>query len=699
MSAPTGGGGYNRFRHTVFRLIERFSPDETAIMVMVAVVVGLVGGFGAILFRWLVDFFQGWVVGHGEETVAILSSVPWWKKLLLPVAGGLLVGPLVHFGAREAKGHGVPEVLGALVFKKGVIRPVVAAVKIVASAMTIAFGGSVGREGPIVQIGAAMGSTLGQWLRFSPQRLRTLIGCGAAAGIAATFNAPIAGAFFALEILLRDFAIRTFSPIIVASVVATAVSREFLGDTPAFPVPGFVINGYHELPFFLLMGLLVGLVAVVYVRTLYASEEAFEKLPVPPWIKPAIGGLFLGLLLIKFPQVYGVGYDSMVDVLDGHMAWRLMALLVVVKLLAVNLTLGSGFSGGIFAPALFLGGMLGGAFGAVLHLVFPESTGAVGAFAMVGMASMVGAATGGPLTAILILFEMTGEYHVILPLMLASIGAALIYRSIMKDSIFTLKFTRAGKNLEFGRESALLRDFHVEDIMEMNPVTIPVNAPFDHILKLFLENPEEHYYVIDKQGLLAGKISIHDVKDVLHEEKLGKLLIADDVMNPVPEAVHRLDNLEDCLVRLGHHDTTDLPVLYNPENPALVGVITRRAIFEVYNREILQQQDMGIQLVTGQARLHDCVELPEDYKVQLFTPPADWTGKNLRQLCLRERYNVSVLAVKKRNVMGGLENEMPHPEEPLRVSDRLIVVGQVKDLDRLLQMANPKAFPPPVESA
>ena len=692
MSSSVAGHGYSRFRHTVFRIIERFSPDETTIMVVVAVVVGLIGGFGAILFRFLVDFFQGFAIGHGEDTVAILGAVPWWKKLALPVAGGLLVGPMVYFGAREAKGHGVPEVIGAMVFRKGVIRPVVAAVKITASALTIAFGGSVGREGPIVQIGAAMGSTLGQWLRFSPQRLRTLIGCGAAAGIAATFNAPIAGAFFALEILMRDFAVRTFSPIIVASVVATAVSRKFLGDTPAFPVPGFTMNSYLEIPFFLVLGLLVGLVAVVYVRTLYASEEAFEKLPVPEWLKPAIGGLFLGLLLIRFPEVYGVGYSSMVDALDGHMVWQLMALLVVVKLVAVNLTLGSGFSGGIFAPALFLGGMLGGAFGAVMHLVFPASTGAVGAFAMVGMAAMVGAATGGPLTAILILFEMTGEYHVILPLMLASIGAALVYRNIMSETIFTLKFARAGQKLEFGRESALLRSFHVEDIMEINPETIAVDEGFDHILKLFLENQEEHFYVVDEEGGLAGRISIHDVKDVLHDEKLGKLLIAADVLTPVPEVVYRQDNLEDCLVKLAHHDSADLPVLYNPDKPALVGIITRRAIFEVYNREILNQQDTGIQLVTGEARMHDCVELPETYKVQILIPPASWMGKSLQDLALRQRYNISVLAVKKRTPLGTLRNEMPDPERPLGMADRLIIVGEVGDLERLLKDINPRAF-------
>jgi CIC family chloride channel protein len=685
MATSQAGPGFNRVRRALFALIERFKPDETTLMVVVAVFVGLMGGFGAILFRFLVDFFQNLVLGRGEDTVALLQAVPWWQKILLPVVGGLIVGPLVHFLAREAKGHGVPEVMNAMIFRKGVIRPAVAAVKIVASAITIAMGGSVGREGPIVQIGAGLGSTLGQMLRYSPQRLRTLIGCGAAAGIAATFNAPIAGAFFALEILTRDFAVVTFSPIIVASVVATAVSREFLGDTPAFPVPDFTIAGYHELPLYLLLGLIVGVVAMVYVRTLYGTENFFEKLKMPDWLKPALGGLLLGGLFLFFPQVYGVGYASMVEALDGHMALHTMAMLVLIKLVAVNITLGSGYSGGIFAPGLFLGGMLGGAFGALVELWVPGSHGAIGTFAMVGMCAMVGSATGAPLTAILILFEMTGQYTVILPLMLATIGATLVYRAIMKETIFTLKFAQRGQQTEFGRESAILRDFHVEDIMEVNPISIPREEKLSEVIKLFLTHSEEHYYVADGEGLLAGRISIHDVKDILHEENLGEIVIADDICHEVGDAVYRQDNLEDCLLKLGHRDTTDLPVLYNREHPVLVGLITRRAIFEIYNREVLHQQDMGINLVTGEARMHDCVELPESYKVQMFTPPESWTGSDLKDLALRPNFNISVLAVQHRDRLGGLHNEMPDPARPLGTGDRLIIVGEVGDLEKLLQ--------------
>jgi len=693
---PTPSSGVtDRLRRALFLFVERFSPDETAIMVVLAMVVGGLGGFGAIAFRWLVDLFQGLILGTGEDTVSLLQSIPRWQVFLLPVIGGLVVGPLVHFAAREAKGSGVPEVMDALVFKKGVIRPIVAVVKMLATSLTIAFGGSIGREGPIVQIGAAMGSTLGQWLHFSPQRLRTLIGCGAAAGIAATFNAPIAGAFFALEILLRDFAVATFSPIIVASVVATAVSREFLGDTPAFPVPGFSISGLYELPFYLLLGLIVGLVAVVFVRTLYGTQSAFDRLPVPGWLKPAVGGVILGTLFQFFPQAFGVGYSSMVNALDGHMALGMMALLVVVKLVATNVTLGSGFSGGIFGPSLFLGGMLGGAFGALVEIWIPGTHGAVGAFAIVGMAAMVGATTAAPLAAIMILFEMTGQYTVILPLMLASIGAALVYRSLMNESIFTLKFAREGRKLTFGRESAILKEFHVEDVMEVNPKVISIAQDWGSIAELFLTHANEHYYVVDEVGCLTGRISIHDVKDFLHEKNLAKVLIADDIRNEFSTVVHRQDNLEDCLIELGHCDSSDLPVLFSRDHPVLVGLITRKAIFEVYNRKILQHQDMGIHLITGEARMEDCVELPDTYQVQLFIPPASWMGLNLRDLDLRSGYNISVLAIRRRNYLGGVQDELPDPERRLTVRDRLVIVGEKGDLDRLLTASNRRAFGPP----
>ncbi len=677
-------------RRMIYGVMDRFRLDETTTMVIVAAVLGVMGGYGAILFRWLVQFFQGFAIGQGEHVVELLASQPWWRTALMPVVGALIVGPLVHFGAREAKGHGVPEVINAVVFKDGVIRPVVAAVKIVASALSIAFGGSVGREGPIIQIGAAMSSTLGQWLHFSPQRLRTMIGCGAAAGIAATFNAPIAGAIFALEIILRDFAIVTFSPIIVASVVATAVSRHYLGDSPAFPVPGFSIGNWLELPAFVVLGVLVGLVSVVYVRTLYWSEGWFEKLRFPDALKPMLGAVPLGLLAVFYPQIYGIGYDSMVRALSGDMVWTMMAVLVVVKLVAVNLTLGSGFSGGIFAPALFLGGMLGGAFGGAIHPWVPSDP---GGFAMVGMAAMVAASTRGPITAILILFEMTGEYAIILPLMLACIVATLVAQGMMKDSIFTLKFSLEGRSLDYGRESAILKSWHAQDVMEVNPPTVQVTDDLDRILDLFLTGREHAYYVVDGEGRLAGRISIHDIKDLLNEQGLGKVVIADDLCHPVEHHCYRQDDLEEVLLMLTRTDEADLPVLHRPGHPTLVGVLHRKALFEVYNREVLHKDIVGLKIRHQDNDMHDSIELPELYRVQLFTPPVSFVGKSLRELELRQRWNMTVLATKRKGWSGASYNELPDPDRRISPVDRLLVVGHVDDFERMLVEAQEEPQP------
>jgi CIC family chloride channel protein len=280
---------------------------------------------------------------------------------------------------------------------------------------------------------------------------------------------------------------------------------------------------------------------------------------------------------------------------------------------------------------------------------------------------------------------MTGEYRVMLPLMLTSVAAALVHRSQLDDSIFTLKFTREGQRLDLGRESAILRQYHAEDIMDVNPRTLLVDAPLDDVIKHFLDADLEHEYVTDAGGRLVGRISIHDVKDILHERDLGGVVLAADLMGEPYGRVARGDTLEDCLLHLGEEDVADLPVVASDDDPTLVGVITRKAIFEVYNREVLHQEDKGIKLVHGEARMRDCVDLPEAYKVQLFYPPAAWLGQTLRDLELRRRFEVSVLAVKRAHHLRATQNELPDPLRPLAPGDRLIIVGHTRDLDRLLE--------------
>ena len=335
--------------------------------------------------------------------------------------------------------------------------------KSLASAISISTGGSVGREGPIVQIGSAIGSTLGQMLKVSQDRMRTLVGCGAAAGIAATFNAPIAGSMFALEVILGDFGLATFSPIVISSVVATAVSRAFLGDIPAFIVPVYELVSVWEFPIYMGLGLFCAVVGVTFTRVLYRVEDLFDDFKFPEYLKGIIGGSILGVTGLFFPEILGVGYGGIDLALMQKLAWWVLLLLIVIKILATSITIGSGGSGGIFAPSLFLGAMAGGFFGAVVHQWFPTVTASPGAYSIVGMGALVSATTHGPLSAMLILFEMTGNYKIILPLMLSCILATIFAGILKKDSIYTLKLARRGVNIREGKDCLLYTSDAADD--------------------------------------------------------------------------------------------------------------------------------------------------------------------------------------------------------------------------------------------
>jgi len=348
-------------------------------MILVAIIIGVVAGFSAIGIRALIKFFSQLSFSGPGNLLENIIATPWYLILIIPVIGGIIVGPLIYYFAPEAKGHGVPEVMQAILLKGGQIRGRVAVVKALASAITIGTGGSVGREGPIIQIGSSLGSVIGQFLRVSPKRLKTLVGCGAAAGIAAAFNAPIAGALFAVEIILMDFAVAQFSPIVISSVMATVISHTFEGNFTAFIVPKYQLASPVEIGFYFVLGAASGVVAYLFIKTLYYSEEIFDnRIKIPEYLKPALGGIGIGLIALVFPQIMGVGYDSINNALYGNMVWYIALALIFMKILATSLTLGSGGSGGIFAPSLFMGAMLGYFFGFFVHTYFPDITGGGG---------------------------------------------------------------------------------------------------------------------------------------------------------------------------------------------------------------------------------------------------------------------------------------------------------------------------------
>jgi len=676
------------WKHYLLQHMERMKMTEHTFVILVAIVIGLLAGFGAIGVRFLIKFFQELSFGPGLNILDLAVSLPWYKKILIPAAGGMIVGPLIHYFAQEAKGHGVPEVMEAVVIRDGVIRPRVALIKALASALSIGTGGSVGREGPVVQIGSSIGSTIGQLFMVSGRRLRTFVACGAAAGIAAAFNAPIAGALFSVEIILGDFGLTRFSPIVISSVMATVVSRHYLGDFAAFDVPPYQLISPYELIFYFGMGLFCGVVALAFIRVLYFFEAYFEKLPIHEAVKPAVGGIVIGWIALGFPHIFGVGYETINLALHGNLTWYFLFLLIFIKLLATSVTLGSGGSGGVFAPSLFIGAMAGGFFGSIVHTFLPEMTASAGAYALVGMGAVVSGATHAPITAILIIFELTNDYKIILPLMISCIVSSLLANKMEKESIYTLKLALRGINIFQGKEVNVLRRIHVREVID-TVETIPEDLPFRKLVDKMADAREGTFYVLGKDRKFLGTIALKDLSMILKDvDALQDLLVAGDLVSSDFPVLHPEDNLDQAMHLFGRNDTEEIPVL-DPDDPAkLLGRVRESEVIEAYNREIFKRDTLaeirgGIESVgrTGMETLADGFALIE------MKAPLSFVGKNLQELALRQRYGVQVYLIKKPDKTHWGEGEMlevvPKPDTVIEGGDLLLLAGREETLLKL----------------
>ncbi len=669
-------------------LADRMRLNQNTVNLVLASLIGLIGGFGAVGFRTLIEALQSLAIGNHDHILQTVIAMPWYKKLFIPSIGGLIIGPLIYYFGKETKGHGVPEVMEAVALRGGKIRTRVMFLKAFVSAVTIATGGSVGREGPIVQIGSSLGSTIGQWLNVGKERLKILVAAGAAAGIAATFNAPIAGVLFSVEIILGNYAITTLVPLIMSSVMATIIGRWYFGDIPAFEIPHYELNHALEVGPYILLGLLTGLAAVGFVKLLYTLEDTVEKIPIKGWVKTPVVLLLIGFMILWFPQIYGVGYDTIAQVLTGDMAWYLLLLLVPIKMLATSITLAAGGSGGIFAPSLFLGAVFGGLFGTVMQLLFPEVVVSSGAYAVVGMSAMVAATTHAPITAFLVIFEMTGDYKLILPLMLCSILASFIASFVMKDSIYTLKLARRGVDLSRGMEVSIMQITRVKEVMDQNMVLLKEGDGFNDLLQKVIHSHHTSYYVIDDNDKFQGAFNVHDVKEVLSEKSLAGLVVAKDLVSlSASTAIERDANLVQCLRKFDLYEIDELPVIDDVASNRLVGKIGRSDIIHFYNREILRQGSLGLKFIQSKLpesrETQSYVNLPEKYEINVIPVNAALQGHTLKELDLRNNYGVTVVAINREGDRGVRDVIIPDPMETLIRRDMLVLLGEKDALKKL----------------
>jgi len=665
-----------------FHWFDKLSLPEPASIVFTAMIVGIGAGLGAVFFRWLIASVQTLsydVLGNS------LKGIEPYHLLIIPALGGAIYGPLIYRYAREAKGHGVPEVMEAVALRGGRIRPRVAVIKSLASAICIGTGGSVGREGPIAQIGSALGSTIGQWLNLSNDRIRSLVACGAAGGIAATFNAPIAGSIFSLEVILGQFHATYFGAVVISAVTANVVAQAFEGSVRAFVIPEYVLVSPWELLFYILLGLVAAALGAAFTRLLYASEDLFDKLPFPPeYFKPILGGLILGVIgLVSFkvdgfPRVFGVGYDSIGDALFGKLALQVTFGLFVLKFLATVVTLGSGGSGGIFAPSLFMGAMLGEAFGQIVNMLFPSITAPPGAYALVGMSVFFSSTAHAPMTAVLILFEMTGDYLIILPLMLTTVIGTLVSRIISQESIYTLKLTRRGISLQRGRDVDVMETLLVKEVMRPAPDPVPASMPLGKVSTLLDRARMHGLPVVDKDKNLLGVISIRDIEQATTQSQ-------DNLTRPVLDFcsrnlvwAHPDETVGLALKRMSRRDIGRLPVV-DPDRPQkLIGWISRADIVRAYERALTRR--VALQQQLNQVRLGTVagVQIVED-SVDAGSPA------DLQPLCDIAWPEDSLVA----SIQRGSLVLIPHGDTLLQAGDRLTIICKHGEEDELARLLSP----------
>ncbi len=665
-------------------LIEKAKFTEHIFMVIMAVVIGALAGSGTLLIRLLIKEISAIAFSGDGDLLSNIIRAPWYIKLLAPSIGGLIVGPIIYYLAREAKRSGVPEVMQSVLLHGGKIRARVALIKAITSSITIGTGGSVGREGPIVQIGSSIGSMIGQFFKVSGKRMKTFVGCGAAAGIAAAFNAPIGGALFSVEIILQDYDFAQFSPIVISSVMATVISNHYEGNFAAFQLPAYNLTSPYEIIFYFILGIFCAVVGFIFIKTLYFSIDLFDKkIRIPDYLKPAIGGLLIGIIALLFPQIMGVGYESINNALHGNTIWILAIILVIVKIISTAITLGSGGSGGIFAPSLFMGAMMGIFFGVIVNELFPNITSDPGAYALVAMGGFVSATTHAPITAILTIFEITDNYSIILPLMITCIMGTIISNKLSRESIYTLTLVRRNIHLKAESDIDIMKTIYVKDVLDKNIKNIHETANFDEIVQKFIFSRYPFYPVVNQHNELTGIITLDDIKEyILDKNLLRDLLIAGDIANKELNTVTTEDNCQKVMKLLRKSNLPGILVVdeHNPQK--ILGMVWHRDIDEVYHREI-ERRELSSSFARKILMKDDesSVHFIEGHSLAEIMVPEKLHGKSIKELNIRARYGVDILLITRKMKNGSKKISVPNPDFIFSSQDFIVITGKIGNIN------------------
>jgi chloride channel protein, CIC family len=568
---------FRRHAQELLRVREKLRLSEETVHLLLAGGVGVIGGLVNLIFHLCIDTLNEVALRHRGDLVEIAEALTGWQRLLAPTVGGLAAGATLYWGLPWAGKRASGNLLEVVAAGDGRLPFRHALIKALSSLLTISTGGSIGREGVITHLTATAASKCGQLAHWQPYRLRLLVACGASAGIAAAYNAPVAGAVFAAQIVLGNFSMNLFAPLVFASVVATMVSRSFFGIEPQYQVPSYVeFTHITQLPWFLLLGLFAGVLGAAFLKLLRHTELLFSRLPQPAYARMALGGLVVGAIATGFPQVWGNGYGATNQILHGQYALGFLAGLFVAKLLATLMTVGSGAVGGVFTPTLFLGAGLGGVFGMVLHAAHVAATLPAAAFALVGMGSVLASTTHSPLLAMIMVFEISLNYTLMPPLMVACAVSTLVARRLDPETIYTEPLRQKG--LETERESSqpgASTQQTVGDLMRDPVPPLKQTATFPEIADRFLTSPNNFLPVVDDRNAMVGLVALQDLKEYLNAGQELSGVIAYDVMRPPPPCLTPNQKLLDALPVLLGSEQRNVPVINSHKERKLVGTVVR----------------------------------------------------------------------------------------------------------------------------
>ena len=688
-----------------FTLARRFglANREDRVFFLLIGLIGVISGLLGLTTELLIGFVQKVLWGSSGSLMEIVPKVARWRVVAAPALGGVLLGLILWLSRRrlkgEASGEGMASLIEAVALSGGKISPRPVLINALAAIVTVGSGGSLGREGPMTRLGAMVSSWMGQRFDLPPHRLKILVGCGAAAGLAATYNIPIGGTLFAMEVILGNFALEIFGPIVAASVIATLIARSLTGNEPLYAAPDYVLSSGWEMFLYVGLGIVGAFASVAFMIGVSWGGAGFKKLSkmklLPRPFQPVVGMALLGVLGLYMPYALGRGTGLINMALAGELKLPtrlalpedftilLLLGLAVVKLAATAITRGSGGSGGLFTPSLAFGALVGGAYGYWAHSLWPHAASPYGAYAAVGMAAVMAGTSHAPISAILILFEFTGNYDLILPVMVASILSSLIARRLRPHSIYTESLRGRGVDLPWRMEEAVLAGLKAENLVRADTTTLKPGDSYGDVVQKFLSTRRQRLLVVGADGKLLGAISLHDIKSALEHPEMVTAVVAYDLMVPVGQVLKKDERLHRATEIFAHSDFERLPVV--DEDGTFLGVIAKRDLLAVYAQEVLGRPALLTTFVSSQdSQSRQYVEIPPDFSLRLVPAPEELVGKTLAEARLPQVLGARVMEIRRRGKTGE-EVVVPSAETRLEPGDLLLLLGPTAKVEALAQ--------------